>query len=205
MGTKLGLWLFAAFCASAGTVANAAGSSDAGYDWSGPYLGVYAAYGEGLSETSGIIDAHPSDPFGGIHAGYLFDFDQFVLGVEGDASLADLDADIGSGADFVTQDIDNLASVRARIGLPMNKALLFVSGGWAWADTEYGLGFEKDQKVVSGPTVSLGAQYAFSNNFAGRLEYLHYDYGKTSYDLGSSVAVDNSVDVITLGVDFLIH
>ena len=177
-------------------------SSESGYDWAGFYIGVYGAYGEGTSESDVAQDAHPSDPFPGIHAGYLFDFDKVILGLEGDASLADLDDDLSSG---VTQDFDNIASVRARIGLPMDNTLLFANAGWAWADTEYGYLVEQDQKVISGPTAGVGAQYAFSNSLIGRLEYNHYFYGTTTYDLETQVDVKNSLDKIRVGVDFLFH
>ncbi|HUQ38313.1 MAG TPA: outer membrane beta-barrel protein [Aestuariivirga sp.] len=178
--------------------------SDESYDWAGFYLGVYGAYGEGTSKSDVAVDAHPSDPFPGIHAGYLFNLDSVILGVEGDASLADLDDDIVSGG-LVTQDFDNIASVRARVGLPIDNTLLFANAGWAWADTEYGYLVEKDQKVISGPTVGVGAQYAFSNSFIGRIEYNHYFYGSTTYDLETQVDVKNSLDEIRAGVDFIFH
>jgi outer membrane immunogenic protein len=182
--------------------AEASDSSHSGFDWSGFYIGAYVAYGEGTSKSDVTQDAHPSDPFPGIHAGYFVDFDRVILGLEGDASLADLDDDLPSG---LTQDFDNIASVRARVGLPIDNTLLLANAGWAWADTEYGYLVEKEQKVISGPTVGVGAQYAFSNNFIGRLEYNHYFYGKTTYDLETQVDVKNSLDEIRVGVDFVFH
>ena len=179
-------------------------ASDEGFNWAGFYIGVYGAYGEGTSKSDVAVDAHPSDPFPGVHAGYLFDFGSVIFGLEGDASLADLDDDIVSGG-LVTQDFDNIASVRARVGLPFDRALLFASVGWSWADTEYGYLVEKDQKVISGPTAGLGVQYAFSNHFIGRLEYNHYFYGTTTYDLETQADVKNSLDEVRAGVDFLFH
>ena len=176
-----------------------------GFNWSGFYIGAYGAYGEGTSKSDVAVDAHPSDPFPGIHAGYLFDFGNVILGLEGDASLADLDDDIRIGPAQVTQDFDNIASVRARIGLPVDNTLFFANVGWAWADTEYGFLVEQEQKVISGPTVGVGAQYAFSNNFIARLEYNHYFYGTTTYDLETQVDVKNSLDEIRVGVDFIFH
>lgn len=203
-------WILFAFASlftgtSAAFAADAALPSDAGFDWSGLYIGVYGAYGMGDSKADGVADAHPSDPFLGIHAGYLFNFDRFVAGIEGDVSLADLDDDIGSGASFITQDVDNIASLRARIGLPIDRALLFASAGWSWADTEYGLGAEKDQRVVSGPELGAGAEFALFGGFIGRVEYTHYWYGTTTYDLATPVDVENSVDVVKFGVDFIFH
>jgi outer membrane immunogenic protein len=195
---------FSALCmaTTSGRAAEYMDVPDVGYDWAGFYLGVYGAYGEGTSESDVAPDAHPSDPFPGIHAGYLFDLGNVIVGLEGDASLSDLDDDLPSG---LTQDFDNIASVRARIGLPVDSTLLFANVGWAWADTEYGYLVEKEQKVISGPTVGVGAQYAFSNNFIARLEYNHYFYGTTTYNLETQVDVKNSLDEIRVGVDFMIH
>jgi len=198
---------FSALCiaTTGGLAAESMDPSGGGYNWAGFYLGAYGAYGEGTSESDVAVDAHPSDPFPGIHAGYLFDFGNVILGLEGDASLADLDDDIRIGPAQVTQDFDNIASVRARIGLPVDNTLLFANAGWAWADTEYGYLVEQEQKVISGPTVGVGAQYAFSNSFIARLEYNHYFYGTTTYDLETEVDVKNSLDEIRVGVDFIFH
>ena len=179
--------------------------SGGGFDWSGFYIGAYGAYGEGSSKSAVAVDAHPSDPFFGIHGGYLFDLGDVVVGLEGDASLADLDDDIPSGGALLTQDFDNIAAIRARVGVPIEKALLFASAGWSWADTEYGYLVEQEKKVISGPTLGIGAQYVFSNHFVGRLDYNHYFYGTTTYDLETQVDVKNSLDEIRVGVDFLLH
>ncbi len=187
---------------TSGLAAESMDPSDGGYNWAGFYLGVYGAYGEGTSKSDVAPDAHPSDPFPGIHAGYLLDLGNVLLGLEGDASLSDLDDDLPSG---LTQDFDNIASVRARIGLPIDSTLLFTNVGWAWADTEFGYLVEQEQKVISGPTVGVGAQYVFSNNFIARLEYNHYFYGTTTYDLETQVDVKNSLDEIRAGVDFIFH
>jgi outer membrane immunogenic protein len=207
MRTKRILAAFAAFFAgaSAAFAADAIQPSDAGVDWSGLYIGVYGAYGIGDSTAEGVEDAHPSDPFSGIHVGYLFNFDRFVVGIEADASLADLDDDIGSGASFITQDFNSIASISARIGVPIDNALLFVNAGWSWADTEYGLGALEEKKGISGPALGAGAQYAFSGGIIGRMDYTHYWYGTTTYDLATPVEVKNSADVVKVGVDYLFH
>lgn len=190
---------------AASSNAFAAENSGSGFNWSGFYVGTYWAYGEGTSKSAVAVDAHPTGQFLGIHGGYLFDLDHVVLGLEGDASLADLDDDIIDGGAHLTQDFDNIAAVRARVGVPIDNALLSVSAGWSWADTEYGYLVEQEKKVISGPTVGIGAQYAFSNHLVGRLDYNHYFYGTTTYDLETQVDVKNSLDEIRAGVDFIFH
>ena len=58
--------------------ADTAAAFDEGFNWTGFYIGVYGAYGKGTSESDVAQDAHPSDPFPGIHAGYLPDFDRVI-------------------------------------------------------------------------------------------------------------------------------
>jgi opacity protein-like surface antigen len=105
----------------------------------------------------------------------------------------------------VTQDIDNIAGLRLRAGLPVDDALLFVSAGWGWAVTEYEIGAFKDEKKVSGPSFGIGLQYAASDHVSWRLEYIHYDYGKTTYDLAVPTRARTTADVITFGLDYAFH
>lgn len=170
--------------------------------WTGPYVGVYGAYGWGDTESKGVADAHPRDPFAGLHAGYNIDVGAIVAGIEADVSWSDLDDDMGAGASFVTQDIDNIAGLRARAGVPIDDMLLFATAGWSWAKTEYGIGAIEDRKNVSGPSIGFGLQYLATDNLSVRLEYEHFEYGSTTYQLAAPTKADNSVDVIKFGLDY---
>jgi outer membrane immunogenic protein len=73
--------------------------------------------------------------------------------------------------------------------------LFFVTGGWAWADVSGTLvapdssGFTVDT-TVDGWTLGGGLDYAFTDNFIGRIEYRHYDLEDTDLDtVSAGVAV----------------
>ena len=174
-----------------------------GPDWTGFYIGAYGAYGFGNTHSSDNMDSDPEDPYPGIHAGYTFELEKFVIGIEGDLSLADLDGDTGSGAGFVSQDIDNIAAVSGRIGLPFDNILVFMSAGWSWADSERNTVVSSDSELLNGPTLGGGFQYGLSHQLIGRMEYVHIDYGKVTYDIPGSPKVDSNVDVVKVGLDYI--
>jgi outer membrane immunogenic protein len=172
-------------------------------DWSGFYIGAYGAYGFGDTRSSDNNDSKPQDPYPGIHAGYSLELENIVIGIEGDLSLADLDGDTGSGAGLVSQDIDNIAAISGRIGLPFDNMLVFASAGWSWADSERNTPISKDNKLLNGPTLGAGFQYGLGNQLVGRFEYVHIDYGKVTYDITGSPKVDSNVDVVKVGLDYI--
>jgi outer membrane immunogenic protein len=172
-------------------------------DWTGFYIGAYGAYGFGDTRSSDNNDSKPKDPYPGIHAGYALELDEVVIGIEGDLSLADLDGDTGSGAGFVSQDIDNIAAIRGRIGLPFDNMLVFMSAGWSWADSERNTLVSSDSELLNGPTLGGGFQYGLNHQLIGRVEYVHIDYGKVTYDIPGSPKVDSNVDVVKVGLDYI--
>ncbi|HUQ35389.1 MAG TPA: outer membrane beta-barrel protein [Aestuariivirga sp.] len=173
------------------------------FEWTGFYIGAYGAYGFGDTRSSDGIDSEPQDPYPGIHAGYALELEKIVIGIEGDLSLADLDGDTGSGAGFVSQDIDNIAAISGRIGLPFDNMLVFMSAGWSWADSERNTIGSSDTEFLNGPTLGGGFQFGLGHHMVGRFEYVHIDYGKVTYDIIGSPKVDSNVDVVKVGLDYI--
>jgi outer membrane immunogenic protein len=172
------------------------------FDWSGFHIGAYAAYGYGDTQSNDGANSHPKDPFLGVFGGYAADFDGFTLGVEGDLSLSDLDGDTGSGPGFVSQDVDNIASIRGRVGIPFDSVQFFASAGWAWADSERATFTDRDHKMLNGPMLGIGVQHAISDHLSARFELDYYNYGKVEYDMPGSPEVDSNIAVVKIGVDY---
>jgi outer membrane immunogenic protein len=127
------------------------------YNWSGFYIGLHAGYGwadgdDDNGESSGAL-------VGG-QMGANWQWDQFVLGAEVDASWVDLDS------------TDWLASARLRAGLAWDRILLYGTGGVA-SDFDDGLGW------VAG----AGAEFLLTQNVTLGAEYLHYDVGDGDADV----------------------
>jgi outer membrane immunogenic protein len=170
-------------------------------DWTGVYLGVHGGYARGDADSDEGDDTHPSDPFLGAQAGFNWQANTFIFGAEADFSLADLDGD----SDTVQQDVDNLFSVRGRAGLALGSLFPFITAGGAWADSERDLepGIATDDASLNGWVAGLGAEYALGQHWSGRLEYLHYDFGDATYQLGAvRHEVDISVDAIRAAINW---
>lgn len=200
--------ILVAASALASAVAGPASGADVsveGRDWTGLYIGGYFAGGLGLTEAD-FGNMHPKGIFGGADIGFQYQFDSLIVGVEGNASFSDLDDDQGtpSTPTFQTQDMDNIGSVRAKIGTPVgDRMMLFATAGWGWGKTEYGEGLVQQTKKVSGPALGVGAHYALTDHFIGRAEYVHYFYGDTTYNLATPTTVTNSANELRVGLDYM--
>ena len=74
-----------------------AGALPVAYDWTGFYVGGHVGYGwadKDWRDAFGLVTTHSADGFlGGGQAGFNYQINQFVLGVEGDVSWANLKGD----------------------------------------------------------------------------------------------------------------
>jgi outer membrane immunogenic protein len=177
--------------------------------WTGGYLGLQ---GGGLWSDSDIDDPDTgvfSDNFNGglfgAYAGYNWQSGAWVFGVEGDingvwndetVSIGPFDVDVGS---------DYLASLRGRVGYAFDRALIFATGGVAFTDASAesdafgGVSLDADDSLT-GWTIGAGGEYAFTDNWIGRLEYRYYDFSNGSLDdLGD---IDLGTNTLTAGVAY---
>ena len=111
-------------------------------------------------------------------------------------SIGAFDVDVGS---------DYLASLRGRVGYAFDRALIFATGGVAFTDAsaesdDFG-GFNLDaDDSLTGWTIGAGGEYAFTDNWIGRVEYRYYDFSNGSLDdLGD---VDLGTNTLTVGVGY---
>ena len=133
------------------------------YNWTGCYIGanIGGAWSRqtgnfeqaefAFDQQPGSIGQDDSSVIGGVHAGCNWQFvPQFVLGIEGDWSWTKLNGTgsapnnffdgtpVGSGGITMSSDTKWLASLRARAGwVVLPQWMLYVTGGAAWARTDY--------------------------------------------------------------------
>lgn len=150
---------------------------------------------------------------GGIHAGFMHYFDQFMLGVEGDLSFTDASAGF-DGYEGIGVDLDFLASVRARAGWNIDDNVMpFLTAGVAFGDFEYhqeGTGFVVPPDSVSdsrvGFVVGGGVDVGFAEAWTGRVEVLYYDFGNASGNFSGNFPydyeVDSNVTVVRAGLSY---
>ena len=110
-----------------------------------------------------------------------------------------------SGA-VVTSKPDWLSTIRGRAGLAFNNAMVYLTGGVAFADVKNSFfvpGFPgvSTSNTRVGWTVGAGAEYMFTPNWIGRLEFLYADLGSHGefYPASFSVATSSLSHELMIG------
>lgn len=162
--------------------------------WTGPYVGLdlggYFHNANSIDETPGLVPGfsgslNSTSVFVSAHAGYNWQVNRVVLGIEGDISSPSQQrsasygpAGFGTPETFTTQ-IRWLSTVRGRVGVAFDSWLLYVTGGVAFADISntrsdpLTLGFvASDSGVRTTGVVGGGVEYKFNRQWSARLEGL---------------------------------
>ncbi len=161
------------------------------FTWTGGYVGLQ---GGGIwSDSSvnepdtGVFSENFNGGLFGGYAGYNWQSGVWVYGAEGDFNGVWNDETFNVGGFNVDVGTDYLASLRGRVGYAFDRTLIFATAGVAFtrmsaeADLFNGVSLNADQNFT-GWTVGAGAEYAFTDNWIGRVEYRYYDFGDSSID-----------------------
>jgi outer membrane immunogenic protein len=151
------------------------------FTWTGFYVGVNGGYGLGSGASSAF--GTPSGGLVGGTVGYNYQVGQFVAGLEGDLDWADLTKSGANPAGLYSTRIDTLLTTRARAGIALDRALLYVTGGYAGAETNtsiVGWGTQSDWRNAG--VVGAGLEYAFTNNISAKAEYLYAPFAGQTID-----------------------
>jgi outer membrane immunogenic protein len=220
-------------------------STSTAFDWSGVYVGLNAGYGwsdnnaylKGLGgsgwdpyypDALGSKDLTASGFVGGLQAGYNFQIDQILLGVETDFRYSDVgDSSKNSGVPSVgdpftyTQDykLNWFGTTRARVGFALDRALLYATGGVAYGDVsvKHDLAFvnsnyykTSDSEWEVGWTVGGGIEYAITDSISLKGEYLYYDLSDTESiakdsrgpGYSTKLTTDNNGQIVAVGLNW---
>ncbi len=191
-------------CASASHAANR--SSGAAHDWSGLYVGAHLgkSWGETGNSWRNIFAGAPnwgpdgdiahSSASGGLLAGYLWQRNAIVYGIEGDFSWMSLEGDDSQFAGYVNAlEINYVGTVRGRMGLAHGSSLIYATGGIAFSsidkkDLTNDLSASND---LVGWTVGGGYEHAFGRGLRARIEYQYVDFGSVVSGLSYDHRADN--------------
>ena len=205
-----------------------------GYDWSGAYAGLHAGYGWGHTEgtgdgtwngTPGVtgdeFNASVDGFVGGGQIGYNFQFDNIVTGVEGDLGYLGVE-----GRDLSNLDTDTrlrtagglYGTLRGRLGFAADNMLFYATGGLIFADLgsevyhdSPGVSLRSDDTGTRlGWTAGGGIEWAFSDEWSFKAEYLYYDLGSEtvrgertpSFGVTYPFEVENTGNIARAGVNF---
>jgi outer membrane immunogenic protein len=166
------------------------------YNWTGFYIGGHVGGAFGGSDNilaPGFTGTNSNDGvfMGGVQVGYDHQFaPNWVLGLEANYSFLDTNDN-----PFVNR---GLGSVTGRLGYTWGPALLYVKGGYAWADSRLTNGFgggtfSNDGGGRDGYTVGGGLEYLFTQNWSGKVEYQYYDFGTRNALFTSAAGVVTAV------------
>jgi outer membrane immunogenic protein len=166
------------------------------YNWTGFYIGghIGGAFA-GNNNFAGIANNGNDGRFlGGVQGGADYQFaPNWVLGVEGQYSWLGNNnnavAFTGAGAGFIYNNNQRaIGSATGRIGYTWGPALLYVKGGYAWADTNDSLvfagapvAFALDHSHKDGWTVGGGLEYMFAPSWSAKIEYQYYNFGNSAF------------------------
>jgi outer membrane immunogenic protein len=199
------------------------------FTWSGFYVGAQVGYAWSEIDTRvSFADLSSAGEFeadglvGGVHAGFTYQLGSVVAGVEGDIEAAGLkgehrfadlfDAGIVDTLDVETQ-INVQGSIRARLGFALERALIYATGGVAFANVEntYTATFnpavpvapdrESFESTEWGWTLGAGLEYAVTDNLTGRVEYRYTKFDtirNAPSDDNPGPSFDNDVEQHTL-------
>jgi outer membrane immunogenic protein len=173
-------------------------------DWTGFYLFGFGGYSWGKINPDAFDFAgpfHNPKPKGGVFgfgAGYLWQYGTWVGGLEVDYGFSDEKEDQSikllcpevtlsslrciPGTATVHSKIDALGSARARLGYLFTPNLLaYGTAGVGWGRSELSVGPFDAKPNLFGWVAGGGLEYKLFQHVRIRGEYLHYDFGSTSY------------------------
>jgi outer membrane immunogenic protein len=166
------------------------------YNWTGFYAGLNAGYG--WTRQSPRADGF----VGGGQIGYNWQGigSPLVLGIEADIQGADQGSSFAVAGGTATTRLNALGTVRGRIGYAWDRALLYVTGGFAYQrdrlSTSIGAVTLDNTGWDSGYAIGGGLEYAFAGPWSAAVEYLYVDVKSRSNTIGAvttNASFDNNL------------
>jgi len=182
--------------------------------WQGFYAGVFGGYGWGafnngdynfIGNPRGLLGA-PSGGIVGFTGGYNHVIQQnFVLGLEADFGFMGTRSSQMPFFGVATESNVNYGlTLRGRAGYALDRALLYVTGGYAGARTSidmanYYAAFRGTQSTwQSGWALGAGLEFMLTNNLSAKGEYLFTSVGSDRYFDYSPAALQAGVNTSTI-------
>ena len=197
--------------------------------WTGFYAGINGGGSFGASENLRVtnnVDGTEADigqffrdgGFGGGQIGYNWSGfgwgNQVVLGVEADIQGSgisssfdrnDLNYSFAPATFHASQNIDYFGTVRGRLGYAFGSALIYATGGFAYANVNTKVNFDNGFDVLNsnnletGWVVGGGVEYLFAPCWSAKVEYQYIDLSSQTV---SGIALDGSIDHMPLDNTF---
>jgi outer membrane immunogenic protein len=192
------------------------------FSWTGFYLGgniggarATSTLSDNLSNVS--LDRDQKGFIGGVQIGYNYQVGSLVLGVEWDFDWTSLDASgvvtipgLG-GALQGSVDTEWIATLAGRIGLALDRTLVYVKVGGGWVRSEASV-----TQLTTGSTltashtnggwlVGAGFEYAFAPNWTAKFEYEFLGLADKTFPgfVGTrALELEHDVQQVKVGINF---
>ncbi len=207
------------------------------FSWTGFYLGAQAGGTWGRSKAVDNPDVLPNrtwngdgDTFtaktsgfvGGVQAGYNWQWNTIVTGIEGDIGYLGFRGSQSSSLSsdtIVSADGGAYGTLRGRLGVAWDRVLLYGTGGLIVADVKAsvddnalnpGSGLMNSPRTgtQAGWTAGAGLEYALGNRWSVKAEWLYFDLG-TKTVAGPSVnstpihfTIKNTGNIALIGLNY---
>src|SRR5215467_11271395 len=197
-----------------------------GYDWTGPYVGVSVGSNWGSQHWAtqgGTVDPDFAGFLAGGQAGYNYQTGRFVGGIEVDAGASN--ARGAKACPFqplllgCEDDVGVLGSLTARFGYTWGRALFYAKGGWAFGEVTAGTslnfvdpalafppfpGATKSTNWENGWTVGVGMEYALTERWSAKAEYMHYEFPESTFTVAQNVTANTTTggNIVRVGVNY---
>ena len=185
------------------------------FTWSGLYAGVNGQFGFGRF-TAG--DGQPGfggpvGGLGGVTLGYNYQSGKLLVGVEGDIGFGSISSSSDYGYGTTTSGaIHGLGTARVRFGYVYDRALLYITGGYAGAQLDGHLNdfngspnlVLQDSHYLNGFAVGAGVEYALTTKISVKGEYLYTGFGSQSFFNGTRDATSAGahINLLRAGVNY---
>ncbi len=198
------------------------------FSWTGFYIGGNIG---GVWTSDGVVDLDPGNYgnipgnsntlglagfLGGVQAGYNYQVQRFVLGVEGDL---DWTSARGSFTNFLYSEnarhsasLPFFGDLRARAGVAFDRFLPYITGGVVFADlnnslVDYNYPFSVNRgSSATGWTIGAGVEYAIDNHWSVKGEYLYMQFpdATATYFNGTpySFKIKDSAQLARVGLNY---
>jgi opacity protein-like surface antigen len=204
------------------------------HNWSGAYIGAYAGTTWGDEHWHFVGSGARVIPdfagaIGGGQVGYNVQVGQTVYGVEAEYGLSNARGGVSCPNLFFytcEADVNQLAMLTGRFGVTWGRALFYAKGGLAAGEVEAGTHLNPGTTVVpNGPgpvllalapaattsdwqigwTVGAGMEFALTDRWSAKAEYMHYDLGNDTFrtfvgDPGTRVDIQGNT--VRIGVNY---
>lgn len=183
--------------------------------------------------SSYTVDPDFAGYLAGGQAGYNYQIGRFVTGIEGDFGASNAQGVKSCPNHYVygcEANLDQLGSLTARLGYTWGRALFYAKGGWAFGEVTAQSHLNTNSPTntlayllfpanvgstnatpiataawLNGWTVGGGMEFALTDRWSAKAEYMHYELGKFGFapaSAGESAEAATEGDTVRVGVNY---